>query len=307
MIHYSFRVLLVEDVTLLARITQQMLKKSFACKYTVVHKTTLAEAIGELNIDEFDVVLLDLNLPDSAEIATLQKVLETAPDIPVIVLTSNQRREIGFETVKSGAQDFLIKGEINFIALDRAIVFAIERHRLQRTVRQLAVIDELTSLYNRRGFNTLHPDILDQVRDSDKRGYLCYFDLDRFKQINDEFGHKKGDEALVEFASNLRSVFRKNALLVRLGGDEFVAMGVEDEPGQVQMARQSLDIVLSVRNRPGASEFTLECSCGIALFDRSGPLTIEELSGRADAALYRDKEGRRRDYSRSHETAEAVK
>jgi len=289
----SYNVLLIEDVALLAKITEQMLRKAPSNRYTLTHKTSLAEATSVLKTDEFDIVLLDLNLPDSNELATLSAALAAAPDVPIIVMTASQSHETGFRAIKMGAQDFLLKGDFNYLVLDRAIVYSIERHRLQRTIRQLAVVDELTGLYNRRGFNTLHPDIMQQVKQSEARGYLCFFDLDRFKQINDELGHQKGDEALVEFSGNLRSIFRKDALLVRLGGDEFVSMGVEREPNQVNEALQALEIVLSVRNGMPGTQFNLEASSGVAFFNRDGPDSLEELKAVADAALYRSKESRR--------------
>jgi diguanylate cyclase (GGDEF)-like protein len=292
MVRQAYNVLLVEDVPLLARIAEQMLKKSPANRYVVTLKATLRDALAALQAAEFNVILLDLNLPDSAELATLTAVAEIAPEVPIIVLTASHGHEIGFQAIKLGAQDFLVKGDFNYLTLDRAIVYSFERHRLQRTLRELAVIDELTGLYNRRGFNTLNPDVLQRVRDSEARGYLCYFDLDRFKQINDEQGHQKGDEALVEFAGNLRGIFRKDCLLVRLGGDEFLAMGVERSPGEAGEALQALAVVLSVRNRPGASEFVLEASSGLAYFDRNSTGTIEELLAEADAGLYRNKESR---------------
>ena len=245
-------------------------------------------------------ILLDLNLPEIRELDTVARVIEVAPAVPIIVLTATNSDEIGLKAVQLGAQDFLLKGDFNYLTLDRAIIYAIERHRLQRTIRQLAVLDELTGLYNRRGFNTLNPDVIQQVKRGELRGYLCYFDLDRFKQINDELGHAKGDEALVEFASTLRNVFRKDTLLVRLGGDEFVAMGVEQQPDQVEDSLRTLGIVLSVRNGKGSSGFKLEASAGVTYFDKNGPHSVEELTTAADAALYKNKESRRRARTGSH-------
>jgi two-component system, cell cycle response regulator len=294
MVYQSYKVLLVEDVLMIAKVTAQMLKKALSNKYTSVHKARLSEAVAALSAEEFDVILLDLNLPDSRELDTLARIVEIAPDVPIIVLTATGSDETGLRALQLGAQDFLVKGDFNYISLDRAIIFAIERHRLQRTIRQLAVLDELTGLYNRRGFNTLNVDVLQRAKRSENRGYLCFFDLDRFKQINDEQGHARGDEALVEFATTLRSIFRKDALLVRLGGDEFVAMGVEQQPGQVEEALRALDIVLSVRNSQGTSGFNLETSAGVAYFDKNGPASLEEISAAADAALYRNKENRKR-------------
>jgi len=300
MITQHYKVLVVEDVLMIAKITEQMLKKSPTNKYSSVWKTRLADSIEALKTEEFDVILLDLNLPDSRELDTVARVIEVAPAVPIIVLTATNSDEIGLKAVQLGAQDFLLKGDFNYLTLDRAIIYAIERHRLQRTIRQLAVLDELTGLYNRRGFNTLNPDVIQQVKRGELRGYLCYFDLDRFKQINDELGHAKGDEALVEFASTLRNVFRKDTLLVRLGGDEFVAMGVEQQPDQVDDSLRTLGIVLSVRNGKGSSGFKLEASAGVTYFDRNGPHSIEELTTAADAALYKNKESRRRARAESH-------
>jgi two-component system, cell cycle response regulator len=294
MIYPTIKVLLVEDMLMIAKITEQMLKKSPANRYSSTHKARLSEAISALKAEDYDCILLDLNLPDSRELDTLARVVEAAPEVPIIVLTANNSDEVGLRAVQLGAQDFLLKGDFNYITLDRAIIYSIERHRLQRTIRQLAVLDELTGLYNRRGFNTLNPDVIQRVKNSDLRGFICYFDLDRFKQINDELGHAKGDEALKEFAANLQSVFRKDTLLVRLGGDEFVAMGVEQVPGQTEQSLQSLGIVLSVRNAQETSQFALESSWGVTYFDKNGPHSIEELSALADAALYQNKESRRK-------------
>lgn len=294
MIYQTIKVLIVEDMLMIAKITEQMLKKAPANRYESAHRAKLADALTALKSEDFDIVLLDLNLPDSRELDTLARVVETAPEVPIIVLTANNSDEMGLRGVQLGAQDFLLKGDFNYLTLDRAIIYSIERHRLQRTIRQLAVLDELTGLYNRRGFNTLNPDVIQKVKNSDLRGFLCFFDLDRFKQINDELGHATGDEALKEFAANLRSVFRKDTLLTRFGGDEFVAMGFETQPGQVEQALQSLEIVLSVRNAREDAQFSLESSSGVAYFDRSGPHNIEELSATADAALYRNKESRKR-------------
>ncbi|WP_404423141.1 diguanylate cyclase domain-containing protein [Nibricoccus sp. IMCC34717] len=294
MLYHTIKVLLVEDMVMIAKITEQMLKKAPDNRYSVVHKTRIADSVEALKAEDFDVVLLDLNLPDSRELDTLNRVVEVAPEVPIIVLTATNSDAMGLKAVQMGAQDFLLKGDFNYLTLDRAIVYAIERHRLQRTIRQLAVLDELTGLYNRRGFNTLHLDVLARIKGSDAQGFLCYFDLDRFKKINDELGHAIGDEALKEFASTLRTVFRKDALLIRLGGDEFVSMGIEHHPGEVEQILQSLEVLLSVRNTQAGVLFSLESSAGVTYFDRHNTLNIDELGRQADAALYEHKERRRR-------------
>jgi len=295
MIIQTFRVLLVEDELVTAKITERILTRRSSGRYAVTHRANLEASLFALRNDDYDIVLLDLNLPDSQGLDTLMRVVETSPEVAVIVLTATENDELGIRAVQLGAQDFLVKGGFNVSSLQRSILYSIERHRMQRTIRQLAVVDELTGLYNRRGFNSLSPDVVQRVQKSDARGYICFFDLDRFKQINDELGHAKGDEALTEFAVNLREVFRKDALLVRLGGDEFLAMGVEARAGQVDDTLQALDVVLSVRNSRDTSGYSLETSHGVTYFEASSRKSLDELLAEADAALYETKQRRRRE------------
>ena len=179
-VHLDIRVLLVEDVPVIARIVERMLMNSPHCLYHIEWRTTLAEALQTLRQQDFDTVLLDLNLPDSEELDTLARVMETSRSVPVVVLTGTDDEAIGLHAVQAGAQDYLIKGQCTWQELDRSIVYSIERHRLQHALRQLAVLDELTGLYIRRGFNSLVPELMQKVRDSTARGYIVCFYLDRF-------------------------------------------------------------------------------------------------------------------------------
>jgi diguanylate cyclase (GGDEF)-like protein len=292
-VHLDIRVLLVEDVPVIARIVERMLTNSTHCKYHIEWRKTLADALAALRERDFDTVLLDLNLPDSDELNTLASVLEIARGVPVVVLTATEDEHIGLKAVQAGAQDYLVKGQCSGPELDRSIVYSIERHRLQYALRQLAVLDELTGLYNRRGFNTLNPELMQQLRRGTADGYIVCFDLDRFKQINDTQGHACGDAALVEFATHLRSAFRKQGLFARLGGDEFLAMGIESHPGAALESIAALEQILAERNSTGTSPFRLETSAGLLLLASDERRSLEELLAAADAALYRNKEARR--------------
>ncbi len=280
---------------MIAKITEQMLKKVTSTQYIITHKARLADSIAAIKAEEFDLILLDLNLPDSRNMDTLTRVLEVAPEIPIIVLTASEDDGFGLQAVQLGAQDFLRKGEFNYLTLDRAIIYGLERHRLHSTLRQLAVIDELTTLYNRRGFNTSYHDIFTRVKKTGLRGYLTCFDLDRFKHINDTLGHKTGDLALTEFASTLRTAFRKDTLLCRLGGDEFIAMGLEQNPGQAEDSLNTLEVLLSVRNSNTDCGFQLLSSAGTTYFDQAYSGTIEELVAAADQKLYENKKRRKKE------------
>lgn len=290
------RVLLVEDEPVTARVTRRMLEQIGAGRYAITHTTNLDDTLGILNTEDFDVVLADLNLPDSKGLNTPEVIMASDPDVPVIVLTSTESDEIGIKAVQLGAQDYLVKGGFSDSALNRSILYSVERHRLKRTIRQLAVIDELTGLYNRRGFNSLKGDLLQRAREEGHQGYICYFDLDHFKSINDRFGHAAGDEALNEFSGILRRVFRKQTILVRIGGDEFLAMGIESRPGLLEENLQLLGALVTERNRDRNSGYQLETSLGIAHFDRDSSFDMDQVLAEADQLLYDDKRKRQQDH-----------
>lgn len=292
MVHDCYNVLLVEDVPVLAKVTEQMLKKSVAHRYSLTLKTTLADTLAAAKVEEFDILLLDLNLPDSADLDTLSRVLEACPDVPVIVLTSTQSQQMGFEAIKLGAQDFLVKGEFNFLTLDRAIVYSIERHRLRRTIQQLAVMDELTGLYNRRGFNTLYADIIERVKGSEVRGYVCYFDLDHFKQINDTLGHAAGDHLLKALADCCRATLRKSDLPFRYGGDEFIVALPQTTLPQAEQVVQKLRQAFATINLFAAIpnlKTPPTLSIGVAELSDCANSSLESLLSAADHAVYQAK------------------
>lgn len=289
------RLLLVEDEPVTARITRRMLEKVGNGYYDITLTTTLEDSLTALKSQDFDVVLTDLNLPDSKGLNTPEYIISVDPDVAVVVLTSTESDDIGIKAVQLGAQDYLVKGAFSDSTLHRCILYSRERHRLQHTIKQLAVIDELTGLYNRRGFNSLKSDVLERARESVHRGFLCYFDLDDFKNINDRFGHPSGDEALTEFAILLRRVFRKETVLVRIGGDEFLAMGVEARPGLLDENLQLLQALLKEQNKEREESYQLGTSVGLTTFGRETTLDMDQVLAMADKALYVDKRKRQPD------------
>lgn len=293
MIMQHCRVLLVEDEPVTARVTRRMLELVGAGRYAITHATNLDDTLSILTTEDFDVILADLNLPDSKGLNTPEVIMAADPDVPLIVLTSTESDEIGIKAVQLGAQDYLVKGAFSDSSLNRSILYSVERHRLKRTIRQLAVIDELTGLYNRRGFNSLKGDLLQRSREEGHKGFICYFDLDHFKSINDRFGHAAGDEALSEFSAILRRVFRKETILVRIGGDEFLAMGLESRPGLLDENLQLLEALVAERNRNQNSGYQIETSLGIAHFDRESGFDMDQVLADADHLLYDDKRKRR--------------
>ena len=148
----ALRVLLVEDNrgdALLAKIALDEMQRVDA---DVRHVACLGDAIAALNGEPHDIVLLDLSLPDSHGIETVVRLRAETVDVPVIVLTGHDDEETAMRAMEAGAQDYIEKSRMDSRTLTRAIRYARERHRLLAELRHLVIIDELTGVYNRRGF-----------------------------------------------------------------------------------------------------------------------------------------------------------
>ncbi|MDX5372977.1 MAG: sensor domain-containing diguanylate cyclase [Pseudomonadaceae bacterium] len=165
-----------------------------------------------------------------------------------------------------------------------------ERELAEQAVRQLSLIDELTGLYNRRGFLLLAERELEAARRRQGRCLLLYVDLDYLKQTNDHFGHAAGDAMLIDAAQLLRSLFRSTDVVARLGGDEFVVLASDYNSGE-QVLRRLQAAVEGFRRRSGRP---LSLSVGLAESSLRSEEGLEELLSQADAAMYADKCSRRR-------------
>lgn len=287
-------ILLVEDDAAYLRLAETVLADAARvaeADYRVVTAMRLSAGLARLGQGGVDLVLLDLSLPDSQGIATVHAVRAEAPDVPIVVVTGTADERLAAESLQSGAQDYLIKDEIDARMLARSIRYAIDRHQLQRELVNLSLTDELTGLNNRRGFFTLAER---QLKLSRRRGQglvVVLADLDGLKQINDRFGHAEGDRALIATAQVLLATFRDVDIIARLGGDEFAVVVVDADENLEDALRARLLRQIEARNARGEANYTLSLSIGTARQPVRKPRTIDDLLARADEALYRVKRG----------------
>jgi diguanylate cyclase (GGDEF)-like protein len=177
--------------------------------------------------------------------------------------------------------------------LMRAVRCAAKQYMLQAELGNLALTDELTGLYNRRGFMALAERQLKLGRRSGRGMLLFMMDLDRLKQINDSFGHFEGDRALKHAAHALEETFRHSDVVARLGGDEFAVLAIEATGHSEATIKTRLFECLKAIN-PDQSRYDLSLSLGVARFDPSTCTSIGELMVKADQAMYEQKRGRSR-------------
>lgn len=124
-----FEILLVEDDSGDAELLYELLEQVPNMQFDVTHVTRLAEATKQTNVEPYDVILLDLALPDSEGMNTIRSMVGAAPSIPIVVLTGNNDEETGLEALRNGAQDYLVKGQVDSGSVTRAMRFAIQRHQ----------------------------------------------------------------------------------------------------------------------------------------------------------------------------------
>ncbi len=167
------------------------------------------------------------------------------------------------------------------------------RKRVEEALRHMSVVDDLTSLYNRRGFVTLAEQQLKLAQRAHRALSLFFIDLDNMKWINDTRGHLEGDQALVEAAAIIKEAFRESDLAARLGGDEFVVLAIDATEESIAQLNARLDERLAAHNRRADRPYELSLSIGVAHYDGVTPRTLDDLLAEADRAMYESKSRKR--------------
>jgi diguanylate cyclase (GGDEF)-like protein len=154
---------------------------------------------------------------------------------------------------------------------------------------QLATLDELTKLSNRRGFIKLAQHSLDVCSRHNISSSLVFFDLNKFKLINDTYGHSQGDKALIAFADQMKKTFRDTDVIGRLGGDEFAALLTDTslEPAEKTVSR--LRSFIESYNKESNLDYELSFSEGIVAVDHNKDTSLESLLTHADSLMYDQK------------------
>ncbi|MDR7343933.1 diguanylate cyclase (GGDEF)-like protein [Pantoea alhagi] len=158
---------------------------------------------------------------------------------------------------------------------------------------QAATSDELTQISNRRGFMTLGQMLLKECVLRHCFACLAFFDLDQFKQINDTYGHREGDRALMDFADALKTGFRQSALFARLGGDEFVVLFIDMNQQQANARLDAFRDELENYMQPLDRRYRLKFSVGMVEFDPTQPQPLASLLNHSDGIMYQHKKARR--------------
>jgi diguanylate cyclase (GGDEF)-like protein len=284
------RVLLVEDDPRAAVMISEMLRGIWSEGLVVAHAQRLGDVAQELLDHGATCVLLDLSHEEGDRLAPLRHVHAAAPDVPIIVLSDHANDEIGLRAVKDGAQDYLLKHDLDPSQLSRAVQYAIERKRSEVELAHQALHDPLTGLPNRVLFLDRLGVALDRSRRNDTSVAVLFLDVNKFKSINDSMGHAAGDELLIGLSKRLQDMLRPMDTMARFGGDEFTFLFEElQSEREAVLIAERIGTTASLPIRFDGGEVSLTVSIGIALAPDPA-VAPQQMIRDADSAMYRAKE-----------------
>jgi diguanylate cyclase (GGDEF)-like protein len=250
-----------------------------------------------------DLILLDISMPglDGFEVLMRLKQSPSTADLPVIFITGIPDSDTEEKGLTLGAVDYITK------PFSSAVVKARVRHqlKLQRLTRALkdanarltllAMTDPLTGAHNRRYFIDMLKNEMSRARRYHHPTSLMVLDIDRFKAINDNFGHDAGDQVIIEVVRTSSEVLRKNDVFSRFGGEEFTILMPETTLEEAaQIAGRLCEKVAETQITTNDHQINFTISGGVAQLE-DGDLTPEAILKRADIALYQAKQlGRNR-------------
>jgi diguanylate cyclase (GGDEF)-like protein len=326
----AITVLLIEDNRGDARLIGHMLSQAQAMQFELSWVEDLIDGIAHLRAQRVDIVLLDLGLPKCTGLESLKRLLAAVPSAPPVIVLSGMSDEVlTLQAVQVGAQDYLIKGNVDPSLLARSIRYALERSHAKQAlrrandelerrvamrtaelaqtvaalemevaerkqaeerIRRMVHYDALTGLPNRVLLQDRLLQEINHAHRHDGMVGIVFIDLDYFKNINDSLGHYVGDRLLKLAAARLQMCVREQDAVARLGGDEFV-LSLPELRDSCDAARvaQKALDILAQPFMVEGHQLHVSASIGISMYPQDGG-DVETLMRTADTAMYHAKE-----------------
>lgn len=227
-------ILLIEDIDDDAQFASMALRRNSDVDFRIQTTPMLKDAVAVLRRESFDVILTDLNLPDSDGVETVRTLSNAAPGTAIVVLSQEPSESIARDVTRAGALDFILKTELGSPTVERRIRLAIERNAVQQSARRGVTHDFLTDIPNRAHLLELLQRELDRALNKGHAVALALIDIDAFASINSQFGRDTGDQVLASTAIWLKQCAGECDLVGRLGADEFaVAFTQVNDPAEL--------------------------------------------------------------------------
>ena len=300
----KYKLLLIDDDIEFAKVTRFRLTHSEKPRFEVHSTSSLKSALEILPVQYFDIILLDLMLPDAEGLEGLSQIIAAGKQTPVVVMTGLDNDQIAIDAIRKGAEDYIVKGETQPKLLLRIIRHAIDRYQIKKKLRvvtgklrqvnaqleKYAVLDPLTDTYNRRGLQQI---LTREIHSAERKGsslLAMVMDIDNFKKVNDTLGHPSGDIVLKEVAKKIKDSIRISDYVGRIGGDEFVLLLPETslEEGVKLGERLRLSISNMHLSISETQRINITVSIGIAPVSLH-IISVDEILGITDPLLMESK------------------
>lgn len=281
------------DIKMIRRYFEQL--DQFEVQLDSVH--TAEKAVNQFANKQYNLLMLDYRLPDEDGIELLKTLKQNEVECATIMLSGKGTEEIAATSIRIGAHDYLPKENLSAETLESSVELVLDVHHEEQAtgnkieeLKKRSKRDELTGLYNRR---SLQERLQEEINRARRYGtVLCFtlIDLDNFKQVNDNYGHVKGDELLQEAGNILRNNTREADFAARFGGDEFCVISPSTHAEDIISLAERVCEKMKMKLREMLPEVRdLSCSIGITECV-VGDFSPETMIRKADKAMYSAKE-----------------
>ena len=265
---------------------------NFLIDFDVIASDNGMDAIEIVKDEKIDLILLDIMMPDmdGYEVCRVFKSDANTKDIPIIFLTSKSDEDSIEKAYDIGGIDYLTKP-----FKPKELLAKVKRElylqELQEELKLLASTDPMTKLYNRRHFTQISESLLELAKRNETQSAVIMLDIDKFKTINDTYGHKIGDKVIISLASSFQEKRRKSDIVCRWGGEEFVILLPNTDIDGALISAEKFrknceELIIDVKENQQI-KFTI--SVGVSMIDITNDKNIEASIHRADIALYEAK------------------
>lgn len=300
----KYKILIIDDDIEFSKVTRFRLSHSDKPRFEVHTTSSLKSALELFSVQKFDLILLDLMLPDANGLESITRILAAGVQTPIVVMTGLDNDQLSIEAVRKGAQDYLVKGETPPKMLVRIIQHAIDRHQIRKKLsvvtgklRQVnaqlekyAVLDPLTDVYNRRGLQQI---LTREIHSAERKGTSLVgvvIDIDDLKRVNDTLGHPCGDIVIKEVAKKIKDSIRISDYVGRIGGDEFVLLLPETSLEEAVKLAERLRLSISGMHLHISDTKKIHITVSIGLAPVSlHVISVDEILGLTDPLLMESK------------------
>lgn len=293
-------ILYIEDNPGDAALLCEQFKREDPARYCLTHSENLTGALKLLSQQDYNAILLDLNLPDGDGLNNIRALKDVKPHVPIVILTGANDEQKAEEALLKGAQEYIVKNHASCEIIKRILQSSILRQKAEIELIHKAHHDPLTGLPNRSSFEETATMLIKRAQRWNSKEALMFIDLNKFKEINDTLGHEAGNAVLVEVARRLKKTLRQSDLVARYAGDEFV---VHLDSNRNLPITEELCVCVAEKVSKGVekvfhyegNEIMISLSIGVSIFPDAGE-NFESLLKAADKAMYHAKQDLHKSY-----------